>query len=90
MHEAWWSAFWQRSWIDVTTADAASNATAAALTQAYDLTRYLTAIQSRGQLPIHHNGGTVCWGWDGVSHANPDRRPWGGGYWFQNTRHMYW
>ena len=27
---------------------------------------------------------------DGKSHADPDLRPWGGGYWFQNTRHMYW
>jgi hypothetical protein len=102
-HEAWWIAFWERSWI--VTAPAAVgqrqlaraatsvgnySAVTAALSRAYDLTRYLTAIQSRGQLPIHHNGGTVTWGWDGKSHADPDERPWGGGYWFQNTRHLYW
>ena len=55
----------------------------------YALNRYLTAIQSRGAaFPIHHNGGAVTWGWDGHTHADPDARPWGGGYWFQNTRLM--
>jgi hypothetical protein len=63
---------------------------AAAVTEAYYLNRYLVAIQSRGMLPMHHNGGTVTWGWDGKSHANPDQRNWGGGYWFQNVRHSYW
>ena len=92
-HEAWWAAFWQRSWISLGAAgrgNATTEHAAASLSEAYDLTRYLTAIQSRGLLPIHHNGGTVCWGWDGKSHANPDARAWGGGYWFQNTRHLYW
>ena len=110
-HEAWWAAFWRRSWILMAAAAGApssggskhvpetdtatgtgtgTSVAAGALSQAYDLTRYLTAIQSRGQLPTPHNGGTVCWGWNGTSHDNPDRRPWGGGYWFQNTRHMYY
>lgn len=92
-HEAWWASFWQRSWVSLSAANT-SNATARqaarSLSEAYDLTRYLTAVQSRGQLPIHHNGGTVTWGWNGTTHANPDARPWGGGFWFQNTRHMYW
>jgi hypothetical protein len=52
--------------------------------------RYLGAIQSRGNLAVHFNGGTVAWGWTGSSHANPDNRFWGGGYWFQNTRMLYW
>lgn len=34
--------------------------------------------------------GPPCRYRDGKSHANPDARPWGAGYWFQNTRHMYW
>jgi hypothetical protein len=36
------------------------------------------AIQSRGALPMHHNGGTVTWGWNGQSHEDPDYRSWGG------------
>jgi hypothetical protein len=36
------------------------------------------AIQSRGALPMHHNGGTVTWGWNGSSHEDPDYRSWGG------------
>ena len=91
-HSQWWSQFWSRSWV-VLKADpgkSQSPKTAFAVTEAYYLNRYLTAIQSRGTFPMHHNGGTVTWGWDGESHANPDARGWGGGYWFQNVRHSYW
>lgn len=87
-HDIWWGSFWNRSWIVL---DSVNNQTnGSALTAAYDLNRYLTAIQSRGALPIHHNGGTLTWGWDGNSHCDPDQRGWGGGYWFQNVRHSYW
>ena len=57
-HELWWAKFWNRSWISLTNTNGTPNATLFALSQAYTLTRYLTAIQSRGQFPIHHNGGT--------------------------------
>lgn len=85
-HTAWWEAFWQRSWVSLTNSSVvppanASTSAAAAVSQAHYLQRYLMAIQSRGALPVHHNGGTVTWGWNGTSHANPDERPWGGGYW---------
>ena len=91
-HTQWWSQFWSRSWVVVEADPGQSRPpeTAFAVTEAYYLNRYLTAIQSRGNFPMHHNGGTVTWGWDGKSHANPDARPWGGGYWFQNVRHSYW
>eukprot|EP01052_Picozoa_sp_SAG31_P034324 SAG31_NODE_3997_length_3678_cov_2.098351_2_plen_658_part_00 len=90
-HTAWWKAFWQRSWIVLKAVPGDSKAAAAAaLSEAYTLNRYLLAIQSRGNLPVHHNGGTVTWGWNGSSHADPDYRSWGGGYWFQNVRHSYW
>ena len=84
-HIAWWRSFWERSWIFVR-----GNSTATAVSEAYALHRYLMAIQSRGALALHHNGGTVTWGWDGKTHDDPDARPWGGGYWFQNVRQVYW
>lgn len=90
-HTAWWGSFWERGWIVL---NAAQNQTLAAganaTSEAYQLNRYLVAIQSRGALAMHHNGGTVTWGWDGHTHGDPDARPWGGGYWFQNVRHSYW
>eukprot|EP01047_Picozoa_sp_COSAG01_P061945 COSAG01_NODE_7802_length_3052_cov_1.950220_1_plen_632_part_00 len=91
-HTAWWASFWNRSWVMMTAdpADAEAAVAAHALSEAYSLHRYLMAIQSRGALPTHHNGGTVCWGWNGSTHADPDYRSWGGGYWFQNVRHEYW
>ena len=75
-HTAWWKQFWNRSWVILETPaandpdqDAAGN-----ITEAYWLNRYLVAIQSRGSLPMHHNGGTVTWGYDGKTHSNPDAR----------------
>ena len=88
-HKKWWAEFWSRSWIAMrATGDKA--AAAHALSEAYSLHRYLVAIQSRGALPMHHNGGTVTWGWDGATHSDPDHRGWGSGYWNQNMRHAYW
>jgi hypothetical protein len=80
-HTQWWEAFWKQSWIVMeATGNATLDVQAKNLSQAYTLTRYLTAIQSQGSLPIHHNGGTLTWGWDGVSHQFPDARKWGGSF----------
>jgi hypothetical protein len=82
-HTSWWAAFWKRSWITMSApSEGGSNETAVvarALSEAYTLNRYLVAIQSRGNLPMHHNGGTVTWGWNGSTHSDPDYRSWGGG-----------
>ena len=45
----------------------------------------------RGHYPIKFNGSifTVDGVYQGVNHG-PDFRLWGGGYWFQNTRLVYW
>jgi len=59
------------------------------VSRGYTLARYLAAIQGRGAFPVHFNGGTVTWGYPHAE-ENPDFRSWGGAYWFQNTRHIYW
>ena len=92
-HEAWWAAFWQRSYIDVT-----GDAAAEAITRACVLQRYMTACAGRGSFPIKFNGSLFTMAGppekrkpeDEPRRFNADYRRWGGGYWFQNTRLIYW
>ena len=79
-HIAWWEKFWDRSWIFVS-GDSAARAT----TEGYVLQRFVTACAGRGAYPIKFNGSIFV-----VSQPDPDYRGWGGMYWFQNTRPMYW
>ncbi|MFA5206895.1 MAG: DUF5703 domain-containing protein, partial [Lentisphaeria bacterium] len=84
-HQAWWTAFWARSWIVAGGAPEAEK-----VTQAYALQRFVFACQGRGAYPMKFNGGifTMDVPLDGA--YNADYRRWGGAYWFQNTRLLYW
>lgn len=93
-HEAWWWEFWQRSFIDIS-----GDAAAEAVSRAYTLQRYVTACAGRGAWPIKFNGSIFTMqgppekdgGGEGSTVVyDPDYRRWGGGYWFQNTRLIYW
>jgi hypothetical protein len=70
---------------------------AADVSQAYALQRFITDCAGRGKYPIKFNGSLFTV--DGMdSYQNvpegvyygPDHRRWGGPYWFQNTRLIYW
>jgi hypothetical protein len=76
-HRKWWDQFWHRSWIFVHGDQQASNTT-----KGYVLQRYITACAGRGAYPIKFNGSLFT--------VSRDFRAWGGQYWFQNTRAMYW
>jgi alpha-L-fucosidase 2 len=91
-HEAWWRAFWDRSWIHVSGTPEAET-----VSRGYALQRFINACGGRGAFPIKFNGsiftvdareGTR----DGYGDENRDAdyRRWGGAYWFQNTRLTYW
>ena len=93
-HQLWWAAFWDRSWVF-----ARGSAEADQVTQGYTLQRFVTACAGRGRYPIKFNGSLFTMDW--VSHDKvqgvervrtmiADHRDWGGQYWFQNTRAMYW
>ena len=89
-HEAWWHAFWDRSWIFV-----GGGAEADTLTRGYVLQRYMNACSGRGGSPIKFNGSIfTVEKTPGASpetpDGDPDWRQWGGNYWFQNTRLAYW
>ena len=93
-HRAWWNEFWNRSWIFASGDDDAKK-----VTQGYVLQRFVSACAGRGAQPIKFNGSIFTMDWvkrekkNGVETVvtnNADTRDWGGQYWFQNTRPMYW
>ncbi len=85
-HDAWWQEFWQRSWIHITGSEEAETVTCG-----YTLQRFINACSGCGALPVKFNGSlfTVD-AREPDEHFDPDYRRWGGCYWFQNTRLIYW
>ncbi|MEI9943420.1 MAG: DUF5703 domain-containing protein [Chitinophagaceae bacterium] len=90
-HQQWWDKFWHRSWIFIH-----GDTTASKVNQGYVLQRFITACAGRGAYPIKFNGSLFVV--DNPEYRSgrstvkidADFREWGGQYWFQNTRHMYW
>jgi len=101
-HAKWWQQYWDTSWINIDDESALPmpdaknqapkagarkpNADALIVSRAYALQRFVNACSGRGALPIKFNGSifTVDQVFD------PDYRRWGGAYWWQNTRLIYW
>jgi len=98
-HEAWWRAFWDRSWIHVTPALAGRSGNPARsktgladetflVSRAYALQRFINAGAGRGRYPIKFNGSLFTVPAAGEP-GDADYRRWGPGYWWQNTRLPY-
>ena len=63
----------------------------ASLTRDCNLQRFVSACAGRGGSPIKFNGSIFSM--DAIVGGRPvdaDYRRWGGPYWFQNTRLVYW
>lgn len=92
-HQKWWDQFWHRSWIF-----ARGNSAATEVTQGYILQRFVTACAGRGSYPVKFNGSIfvvdnparIDESTKSPAPVDADYRDWGGQYWFQNTRAMYW
>lgn len=84
-HGRWWEAFWNRSWIY-----ADGNKAAETVTRAYTLQRWMNACAGRGAFPIKFNGSIFVVDPGGKNNLDADYRRWGGCYWWQNTRLVYW
>jgi len=92
-HQQWWDQFWHRSWIFIK-GDGLADKT----TSGYLLQRFITACAGRGAYPIKFNGSIFVV--DDLQYKpnektpakaiDADYREWGGQYWMQNTRAMYW
>ena len=94
-HKKWWSGFWNRSYVYFNAADKKLNDTLFLLNRGYVLQRYVNAIGGRGSLPIKFNGSTLVLDTyhqaiGSVSGKSADVRSWGGAFWWQNTRLMYY
>lgn len=71
-----------------------------AITQRYLCSRIAQAMDAGSSFPVHFQGGLhtvdpIYTYWHGYRHTpadnlNPDYRYFGPGYWWQNTREMYW
>ena len=99
-HRQWWDQFWERSWIRVSGGEEEETRS---LSTGWHLNRYQNACAGRGSFPLKFNGsifnveGKFATARDVAGYAIPagtpydaDYRDWGGCYWFQNTRHMFW
>jgi len=89
-HKQSWDYFWNQSYIYLNSTQDAVNAT-----KAYSIQRYLLNCTSKGKYPIKFNGSlfTIPYKSDTSKYSNlqnPDYRNWGGAYWFQNTRLIYY
>ena len=91
-HIKWWQAFWDRSYVNVS-----GTPDAEATSLAYQLQRWVQASAGRGNYPIKFNGSLFTvdavdahWAFPDGQYSGPDYRRWGGPYWFQNTRLIYW
>lgn len=94
-HAAWWRAFWNRSWIEISGGLPQEQKEIANINTGWHAHRYLVACGGRGKFPVKFNGGIFNiekFGRDGepVGWMTPDYRNWGSGFWFQNQRHIYW
>ncbi len=90
---AWWEKYWNHSWVIVD--EGSGEGELSPVTQAYLLQRFISASAGRGGSPIKFNGTifTVPANPNAspeTPDGDPDWRRWGGNYWFQNTRLVYW
>jgi len=93
-HKDWWHAFWNRSYIHVSTQNEKEKEKVSNVSKNYTLQRYMNACSGRGNSPIKFNGSIFTVDtknfegkWNGF---DADYRQWGGPYWWQNTRLPYW
>lgn len=95
-HDNWWKSFWNRHYLFIDSETQPEETFT--VTRGYLLQRYINACGGRGKLPIKFNGSifTVDVARDFYSNGenlkgmDADYRAWGGCYWWQNTRLIYW
>lgn len=93
-HYAWWSQFWNRNYIYISSKDTTNRKQAEIVTQGYILQHFINACGGRGNSPIKFNGTIFTVDTynrtDDFKGIDADYRSWGGCFWWQNTRLPYW
>jgi hypothetical protein len=94
--DAWWRAYWERSWVivegnhDGKVVAGRAGEGGSAITRGYTLQRYVQACGGRGTYPVKFNGGIFTVEPKAMGKPfNADFRAWGDCYWWQNVRHIY-
>lgn len=93
---AWWHAFWQRSFVEMSTEGVkdATKDVAAKIARNYTLFRYMLGCNAYGKWPTKFNGSLFTFDpvyVDPKTPFTPDYRRWGGGTMTaQNQRLVYW
>eukprot|EP01084_Bolivina_argentea_P274708 468279_1 len=89
LHDTWWKAFWNRSWISISTPYANETNDTYLISLLYNHQRYLDALDGRSKmgLPIKFNGQAF---WIDDHNGKPDYKDWGAAFWWQNTRQPYY
>lgn len=95
-HVEFWKKFWDKSYIKLS-AKGKDAKEAETITRMWHLQRYTIACAARGAFPLKFNGS--IFNVDGQHNVkntycsqdySADFRAWGGCYWFQNQRQIYW
>lgn len=84
-HISYWKEMWNKSYVYMSGSKKAEK-----LTQGYILQRYMNICAGRGKYPIKFNGSIFTCQPSPHRKENMDYRNWGGYYWLQNTRLIYW
>lgn len=84
-HISYWKEMWNKSYVYISGSKKAEK-----LTQGYILQRYINICAGRGKYPIKFNGSIFTCQPSPHREENMDYRNWGGYYWLQNTRLIYW
>ena len=85
-HKKQWKKLSKRSYIKVS-----GDKKAKLVNSGYQLQRYMNICSGKGEFPIKFNGSIFTFQIPNQGQVfDPDYRMWGGCYWFQNTRLIYW
>ncbi len=84
-NEAYWKDYFGKTYIKLSGTDDAE-----AVCRLYTLQKYMSGCVNRGVFPIKFNGSIFCMSTKDGEPTNYDYRNWGGHYWIQNTRLIYW
>jgi len=85
-HKKQWKKINEKSYIKIS-----GDKKAKLVDSGYKLQRYMNICAGRGEFPIKFNGSIFTFQIENKGQIfDPDYRMWGGCYWFQNTRLIYW
>lgn len=84
-HKLYWKSVWEKSYVYIS-----GNKKAEKITQGYIFQSYMNICAGKGRFPIKFNGSVFTCQPSPHNNNNYDYRMWGGYYWFQNTRLIYW